>query len=63
MLLNQLTADATGRRVISGPAEATAIGNALVQALGAGDIESLDELRSVVRQSFAVEEYRPRGQT
>jgi rhamnulokinase len=58
-LLNQFAADVTGRRVIAGPAEATAIGNALVQALGAGDIDSLDELRSVVRQSFEVEEYRP----
>ncbi|HEY7307239.1 MAG TPA: rhamnulokinase family protein [Bryobacteraceae bacterium] len=62
-LLNQLTADVTGRRVVAGPAEATAIGNALVQSLGAGDIETLDELRSVVKQSFAFEEHRPRGQT
>ena len=59
-LLNQLTADVTGRRVIAGPAEATAIGNALVQALGAGDIESLEELRSIVTRSFAMEEYRPK---
>jgi rhamnulokinase len=58
-LLNQLTADVTGRRVIAGPAEATAIGNALVQALGAGDIESMEELRGVVSRSFEVEEYRP----
>jgi rhamnulokinase len=58
-LLNQLTADVTGRRVIAGPAEATAAGNALVQALGAGEIDSLDELRAVVRQSFEMEEYRP----
>jgi rhamnulokinase len=60
-LLNQLTADATGRRVVTGPAEATAAGNALVQALGAGDIGSLEELRAVVRQSFEVEEFRPVG--
>jgi rhamnulokinase len=59
-LLNQLTADVTGRRVIAGPAEATAIGNALTQALGAGDIDSLDELRSIVKQSFELEEYRPK---
>ena len=60
-LLNQLAADATGRRVIAGPAEATAAGNALVQALGAGEIGSLEELRAVVRQSFEMEEYQPGG--
>jgi rhamnulokinase len=62
-LLNQLTADATGRRVLAGPAEATAIGNALTQALGAGDIGSLEELRALVRHSFEVEEFTPSGQT
>jgi rhamnulokinase len=60
-LLNQLAADFTGRRVIAGPAEATAAGNALVQALGAGDIGSLEELRDVVRRSFPVEEFIPRS--
>ena len=58
-LLNQLAANVTGRRVIAGPAEATAAGNALTQALGMGVIDSLDELRAVVRQSFEVEEFRP----
>ncbi len=58
-LLNQLAANVTGRRVIAGPAEATAAGNALTQALGAGEIHSLDELRAIVRQSFEVEEFRP----
>jgi len=62
-LLNQLTADATGRRVLAGPAEATAIGNALTQALGAGDIGSFEELRALVRHSFEVEEFTPSGQT
>lgn len=60
-LLNQLAADFTGRRVIAGPAEATAVGNALVQALGAGDIGSLEELRDIVRRSFEVEEFTPKG--
>jgi len=58
-LLNQLTADVTGRRVIAGPAEATAAGNALTQAIGTGEVNSLEELRAIVRQSFEVEEYRP----
>jgi rhamnulokinase len=59
-LLNQLTADVTGRRVVAGPSEATAAGNALVQALGAGHLGSLEELRQVVRESFTVEEFVPR---
>ncbi len=58
-LLNQLAADFTGRRVIAGPAEATAIGNALTQALGAGEISSLEEMRDVVTSSFEVEEFTP----
>ena len=59
-LLNQLAADVTGRKVIAGPSEATAAGNALTQALGAGDVASLEELREIVRQSFEVEEFLPR---
>lgn len=58
-LLNQLTADVTGRRVVAGPTEAAAAGNALVQALGAGHLRSLDDLREVVRRSFPVEEFQP----
>lgn len=58
-LLNQLAADITRRKVIAGPAEATAAGNALTQAMGAGDLSSIEELRAVVRQSFEVEEFHP----
>lgn len=58
-LLNQLTANATGRRVVAGPAEATAAGNALTQALGTRDIGSLSELRDVTRRSFELEEFLP----
>ncbi|MBV9443926.1 MAG: rhamnulokinase [Acidobacteriaceae bacterium] len=58
-ILNQLAADYTGRRVIAGPAEATAAGNALVQAMGSGAVNSLDEIRAVVRQSFELEEFVP----
>jgi rhamnulokinase len=58
-LLNQLAANATGRRVVAGPTEATAAGNALTQAMGKGDINSLEELRAVVRASCRLEEFRP----
>ena len=44
-LLNQLVADATGRTVIAGPSEATAIGNVLIQAIGAGELSELEEAR------------------
>ncbi len=59
-LLNQLTADVTGRTVIAGPAEATAAGNALTQALGTGHIGSLEELRAIVRNSFELEDFQPK---
>jgi len=44
-LLNQLSADATGRTVIAGPVEATAIGNILIQALALGNLKSAAQLR------------------
>jgi rhamnulokinase len=59
-LLNQLTADRLGRRVMAGPVEATAIGNVLMQMLALGDIKSLDEGRGIVSASFEVKEYEPR---
>jgi sugar (pentulose or hexulose) kinase len=62
-LLNQMTADACGRVVIAGPAEATAAGNLLVQAMALGDVASLSELRSIVRESFEVKRYEPRDTT
>ncbi|HUB33336.1 MAG TPA: rhamnulokinase family protein, partial [Bryobacteraceae bacterium] len=58
-LLNQIVAGRTGRLVIAGPSEATAIGNILVQALGAGELSGLDEIRAVVRRSFAPEVFQP----
>jgi rhamnulokinase len=58
-LLCQLTANATGRLVLSGPAEATVVGNILVQAMAAGKIGSLGEAREVVARSFPLEEYVP----
>ncbi len=51
--LNQFVADCTGRRVLAGPSEATAIGNILVQAMGAGELADLSQLRAVVRASWA----------
>jgi len=61
-VLNQMAADATGRVVIAGPSEATAVGNILVQAIGAGELGGLDDLRAVVRQSFAPVTFEPVAQ-
>jgi rhamnulokinase len=58
-LLNQFSANATGRRVLAGPVEATAIGNVLVQAIAMGQLKDLPALRQVVRASFPIETYSP----
>jgi rhamnulokinase len=59
-VLNQFVADCTGRTVVAGPSEATAIGNILVQAMGAGELTGLDEIRAVVRNSCAPVTVSPR---
>jgi rhamnulokinase len=58
-LLSQMTADATGRRVVVGPYEATATGNTLVQAMAVGDVRDLGELRRIVADSFDLVTYEP----
>lgn len=59
-LLCQLTADATGLRVVAGPVEATALGNLVVQARAIGAVSGgLAELRDVVRASSRLVEYHP----
>jgi rhamnulokinase len=58
-LLNQFAADATGRTIVAGPVEATAIGNILVQAMALGAVADLAEGRALVRRSFAVKEFEP----
>jgi rhamnulokinase len=60
-LLNQFTADATGRQVITGPVEATAIGNVIVQMMALGHVGSLEDGRRIIRNSFDVASYEPSG--
>ena len=59
-LLCQFAADATGRPVYAGPAEATSMGNILVQAMAIGRIADLSQLREVVRGSVKVKTFTPR---
>jgi rhamnulokinase len=58
-LLAQFTANACGIPVHAGPAEATAIGNILVQAMALGFVKSHSELRTIVRNSFPLDKYEP----
>jgi rhamnulokinase len=58
-LLCQFTADATGRPVVAGPTEASALGNVLVQALALGRLGSLIEARAVVRRSSGLAFFEP----
>jgi rhamnulokinase len=61
-LLCQLTANRTGRRVLAGPVEATAVGNVLIQGRAAGLVKGeLRELRSLVATTFPPVEYQPQG--
>ena len=58
-LLNQLTADATGLPVYAGPAEATSIGNILMQTVAMGRLASLKDLREIVLNSFKPARFQP----
>ena len=60
-LLNQLTADATGKRVIAGPAEATALGNLAIQLIATGATSGLDDARAIIERSFPTETFEPRA--
>jgi rhamnulokinase len=60
-LLCQFAANATGRRVVAGPVEATAIGSVLMQAMALKQIKSLDEGREIVRRSFDAATHNPKN--
>ncbi len=58
-LLCQFTANAIGKKVITGPIEGTAIGNILMQAKATGQINSLSQAREILRNSIEIKEYNP----
>ncbi len=58
--LNQMTADACGLPVITGPAEGTAIGNIIMQLIANGELANLSEARQLVKDSFPTITYNPK---
>jgi rhamnulokinase len=62
-LLCQFTADATGLPVYAGPAEATSVGNIMIQAMSRGYVQSLAQMRDVIRSSFDVAVFEPSQST
>ena len=60
-LLNQFTADCTGRTVVAGPVESSALGNIAMQMVATGVVASLDDARAIIEHSFPVERFEPAG--
>jgi rhamnulokinase len=58
-MLNQLIADTTKKIVYAGPVEATAIGNIVSQLMAVGEIEDINEARTVIKHSFEVKKFSP----
>ncbi len=59
-LLNQFTANATGLRVIAGPAEGACMANVLAQCMAEGEIKSFSEMKEIVGNSEPCREYYPK---
>lgn len=59
-LLNQMTANAIGRPVIAGPAEATATGNAIVQLIANGELAHVGEARALLSGSDELRHFEPK---
>jgi rhamnulokinase len=58
-LLNQFTANAIGMPVMAGPSEATAIGNIMMQAKALGVVDSLTDMRALIRQAVTPDLFQP----
>lgn len=56
--LNKLTAKYTGKTVLAGPTEATALGNISVQMITAGEFADLKEARECIYHSFEIKLYK-----
>ncbi len=58
-MLCQMTANATNCEVVTGPIEATALGNLAVQFIALGEIKDIKEARQIVANSEEVYVYKP----
>jgi rhamnulokinase len=58
-LLCTLTAQVTGKKVIAGPIEASALGNVIMQLKALGELKNLEEGRKIIRKSFSYETFMP----
>src|SRR5699024_8360471 len=56
-MLNQLIADTTGKEVIAGPSEATAIGNIAAQLISLNHIADMQQARRMIKESFELKKY------
>ncbi len=57
--LCQMTSTACDRSVVAGPAEATALGNVMLQAIASGDLDSIAQAREIIAASFPLTRYEP----
>jgi rhamnulokinase len=58
--LNQVVADITGKEVLAGPVEATAIGNLIAQLISVGELKDLRQAREVIKKSFDIKIFKPK---
>jgi len=59
--LCQLTANAIGKTVVTGPIEASVLGNVMMQLKGLGYVQTLEEARQIIMNSFEMKEYKPQA--
>ncbi len=59
IMLCQFTANALGKTIVTGPVEATSVGNLLCQLMALGEISGLKEARELVERSFPTKVYTP----
>ncbi len=62
-ILKQLTATVTGKTVVAGPGETTALGNLLVQMIADGKLESLQYARQFLREQIELNTFKPESIT